>query len=198
MTAAWSFDSSAASISSSNGSVTSSSSRVSAGRHPRRPRLPVDATASTGGRVVDLLDLAPGSADDLLELDRVALAVEESLEERLLRPDQAGDPRLDPLLADEVVDVDRLLLAEPVDPADPLLEDGRVPGQLEVDHAVRGVLEVQADAAGIAGEEHAEAGVVVELDDVLGPPLLALGAGEEPGAEAAARRAGRSPPSAPA
>ena len=46
------------------------------------------------------------------------------------------------------------------------------------------MLEVQADAAGVAGEEEAEVRVVVELDDVLGPPLLPLGAGEEAGAEA--------------
>ena len=160
------------------------------GRPRRRRRRPEAAAGGERGGVVELLDPGQERAR-LLELDRVALAVEEALEERLLRADEAGDPRLDPLLADEVVDVDRLLLAEPVDPADPLLEDGRVPGQLQVDHAVRGVLEVEPDAAGVAGEEDAERRVVVELDDVLGPPLLPLGPGEEPGAEAVS--ASRSP-----
>ena len=118
---------------------------------------PADGRGGGQGRgVVELLDPRqerPG----LVELDRVAVAVEEALEERLLGADQVGDPRLDALLADQVVDVDRLLLAEPVDPADPLLEHGRVPGELEVDHAVGGALEVEPDAAGVAGEEDAEA-----------------------------------------
>ena len=154
--ATWSSDSSAASSSGSNGSATSSSSRTSAAS-ASTPSAGVRSAADGRERrgVVDLLDPRQERAR-LLELDRVAVAVEEPLEERLLRADQAGDPRLDPLLADEVVDVDRLLLAEAVDPPDPLFEDGRVPGQLEVDHAVRGVLEVQPDAAGVAGEEQAE------------------------------------------
>ena len=90
-----------------------------------------------------------------------------------------------PCSRDQVVDVDGQLLAEPVDPADPLFEDGGVPWELDVDDAVRGVLEVKPDAAGIAGEEDAEVGIVVELDDVLGAPALAFGAGEEASAEAA-------------
>ena len=106
------------------------------------------------------------------------------LKKACLVPTRPAILRLDPDLADEVVDVDGLLLAEAVDPPDPLLEDGGIPGELQVDHAVGGVLEVEADAAGVAGEEEAVVRVVVELDDVLGPPTLALGAGEEAGAEA--------------
>ena len=158
----------------------SSSATVAAS--PRRPRAPPARSSFWTLRQ---------EARRLAELDRVAVAVEEALEERLLRADQGGDPRFDALLADEVVDVDRQLLAEAVDAADPLFEHGRVPGELEVDHAVGGVLEVEPDAAGVAGEEDAKGGVVVELDDVLGPPPLAFGTGEEAGAEAAARRAGR-------
>ena len=195
-TTAWSRDSSAASISSSNGSATSSS-RLRVGE----VGILVGHVAGRcdgldGGRLVELLNLGQ-EVRRLPELDRVAVAVEQPLEERLLRADQGGDPRLDALLADQVVDVDRQLLAEAVDAADPLFEDGRVPGKLEVDHAVGRALEVQADAAGIAGEEHAEVGIVVELDDVLRPPPLAFGPGEEARAKAARRRAGRSPPSGP-
>ena len=181
--AAWSRDSSAASISSSNGSTTSSSRLASV-----EVGILVGLVAGRGdglerGRLVQLLNLRQ-EVRRLPELDRVAVAVEEALEERLLRADQGGDPRFDSLLADEVVDVDRQLLAQAVDAADPLLEHGRVPGELEVDHAVGGALQVEPDAAGIAGEEHAKVGVVVELDDVLGPPPLSLGSGEEARAEA--------------
>ncbi len=117
-------------------------------------------------RLVELLDLRQ-EARRLLELNRVALAVEEAFEERLFGSDDRCDAGFDALLADQVVDVDRQLLAQAVDPADPLLEHGRVPGELEVDHAVGGALQVQADSAGIAGEEDAEVGIIVELDDVL-------------------------------
>ena len=77
------------------------------------------------------------------------------------------------------VDVNRAALSEAVDPADSLLEHGGVPGKLDVDAGARGALQVEADAAGIGGEEHAARGVVVEVDDVLRAPLLALLAGEE-------------------
>jgi hypothetical protein len=79
----------------------------------------------------------------LLELDGVAITVEQSLEELLLGADKAGNPRLDALFADEVEDIDRLVLTQAVDPPDALLEDGRVPGQLEVDDAIRSALEVR-------------------------------------------------------
>ena len=135
------------------------------------------------GRLVQLLNLGQ-KARSLTEVDRVAVAVEEALEERLLRADQGGDPRFDALLANQVVHVDRQLLADAVDAADPLFQHGRVPGELEIDHAVGRALKVETDAAGIAGEEHAKARVVVELDDVLSPPPLSLGTGEEARAEA--------------
>ena len=106
------------------------------------------------------------------------------LKKACFEPTRAGDPRFDALLADQIVDVDRQLLADAVDAADSLFQHGRVPGKLEVDHAVGRALQVQSDAAGIAGEEHAEAGVVVELDDVLSAPPLALGTGEKAGTEA--------------
>src|SRR5262249_13713312 len=58
------------------------------------------------------------------------------------------------------------------------------PGELQVDHAIGRALEVETDAAGVAGEEDAKRRVVVELDEVLGPPPLALGTGEESGVQA--------------
>src|SRR5208282_4858836 len=116
------------------------------------------------GGVIELPD-AGEERPGLVEFDGIAVAVEEALEERLLVAHEVGDPRLDSLLANEIVDVDGLLLPQPVNPADPLLEDGRVPGELEVDHAVGGALEIQPDAPGVAGEEDSEFGIVVELDD---------------------------------
>ena len=79
------------------------------------------------GGVIELSD-AGKERPGLVELHGIAVAVEEALEERLLVAHEVGDPRLDSLLANEIVDVDGLRLPQPVNPADPLLEDGRVPG----------------------------------------------------------------------
>src|SRR5947207_2214169 len=67
------------------------------------------------------------------------------------------------------------------------LADGRVPRKLDVDARAGRALEVEAHAAGVGGEEDAARGVVVELDDVLGPALLAFLPREERGADVVAR-----------
>ena len=133
-----------------------------------------------------------------LERHLVGRAVEEPGEERPLVAHEVGDPRLDAGLADQVVDVDRAALAEPVDPADPLLEDRRVPGQLEVDAGARRALQVEPHAARVRREEDAARGIVVELHEVLRPALLAFLAGEERRPDARPARARRAWPSAPA
>ena len=74
-----------------------------------------------------------------------------------------------------------------MDPADSLLEHGGIPGKLDVDAGARGSLQVEADAAGVGGEEHAAGRVVVEVHEVLRAPLLALRAGEERRGDALAR-----------
>src|SRR5439155_12024248 len=126
----------------------------------------------------DPLD-ARQEASGTIERHLVARAVEESGEQRLLGTDEIRDSRFDPGLADQVVDVDGAVLSEAIDPADSLLEHGGVPGKLDVDARARGSLQVETDAAGVGREEHAARGVVVEVDDVLRAPLLALLAGEE-------------------
>ena len=50
-----------------------------------------------------------------------------------------------------------LLLADAVDAAEPLFEAVRVPRQVVVDHQV-GVLEVDAFAGGVGGDQHADSG----------------------------------------
>jgi hypothetical protein len=98
---------------------------------------------------------------------------------------EPGDPVLDPAGRDQVVDVDRLGLAEAEDPADALLEHRRVPREVEVDAAACGALEVEADATRVGREQDTRVGIVVERDEVLGAPPLHLLAGEERRAQAA-------------
>ena len=130
-----------------------------------------DAVASP--RVVEFLDFRQ-EIRRLLELNRVALAVEKALEECLFRSDQRGDAGFDALLADQVIDVDRQLLAKAVDTPDSLFEHRGIPWELDVDNAVGGALKVQTDAACVAGEQDAQVGVVVKLDDVLGARAAGL------------------------
>ena len=54
---------------------------------------------------------------------------------------------------------------------DPLLQLGRVPRQIEVDHDARH-LEIQAEAARIAGEEEAAERILLEAADLHPAPLL--------------------------
>ena len=89
------------------------------------------------------------------------------------------DACLDAVLSHKVVDVDGLGLADAVDAGDALFQDGEVPGQLQVDAAGRGPLEVEAHAAGVGGEEHRGGRVVVEVHDVTRAPARGLLAGEE-------------------
>ena len=72
----------------------------------------------------DALD-AGEKASGTLEGHLVGRPIEQSGEERLLGPDEIRDPRLDPRLAHQVVDVNRAALSEAVDPADSLLEHRR-------------------------------------------------------------------------
>ena len=59
---------------------------------------------------------------------------------------------LDGVGGDQVEDVDVVGLADPAEPADPLLDLHRVPGQVEVADGVR-ELEVAALAAGLGAEQ---------------------------------------------
>ena len=68
----------------------------------------------------------------------------------------------------------RLVLAPGA--GDALLEAGRVPRQVEVDHHV-GRLEVEPHAAGVGGEEEPAVGVLLEAPDLL---RGAAGCGTEP------------------
>ena len=59
---------------------------------------------------------------------------------------------LDGLVGDELVDEDRLGLAEPVDPVEALPLAGRVPGGVQQEEVV-GSGEVQSDSTGLKGEK---------------------------------------------
>ena len=56
------------------------------------------------------------------------------------------------------------LLAEPVDAADALLEPQRVPRQLDIDHQPAAVMQVQAFAGGVGGDEHIDLAVIERID----------------------------------
>src|SRR5207247_10620922 len=89
-----------------------------------------------------------------LEGHLVGRSIEQPGEERLLGPDEIRDPRLDPGLAHQVINVNRATLSKAVDPADALLEHRRVPRKLDVDTGARGTLQVETDAAGIGRAGH--------------------------------------------
>ena len=65
------------------------------------------------------------------------------------------DQRLGRVARDKVQGVDAAGLAEPIDAPDALLEPGRRPGQLEVDHPAAPRLEVQALARRVGRDQHA-------------------------------------------
>ena len=76
-------------------------------------------------------------------------------------------PFFDRALGDEVDHAHRPVLAQAMDAADPLLEHGRVPRLVEIHHR-RGVLQVQAHAAGVGRKEQPALRVFLELlDEVL-------------------------------
>src|SRR5690606_21025828 len=108
-------------------------------------------------------------------------AIEQVREDGLLLRDQVGDAGLDAVLRDQVDDVYGALLSQPIDAPDALLQHRRVPRQLEIDAAVGGALQVQANAPGVAQEQHAGARIVVKLDDGLLSQFARLGTGEEQG-----------------
>ena len=114
-----------------------------------RIRVVFDDVADCGGGLdrfgfKKLLDFCQ-EVRRLVELNGVALAVEKALEECLLGPDERGDTGFDALFRDQVVNVDGQFLADPVDAADSLFEDRWIPWELDVDDAVRGVLEIEPD-----------------------------------------------------
>ena len=72
----------------------------------------------------------------------------------------------DGVLGNQVDDLHRGWLAEPVGAGDALLEHGGIPGQVEVDDQAGG-LQVETHPAGIGGEEDATVGIIEEfLDEV--------------------------------
>ena len=84
----------------------------------------------------------------------------------------------------------RLVLAPGA--GDALFELGRVPGQVAVDDDA-GVLEVEADAAGVGAEEDAAVGIVAEGVDLAAALLLGDGAGVPGVADAVPVGPGRAP-----
>src|SRR3989449_9095530 len=80
-------------------------------------------------------------------------------------------PLINRALGREAYDLHGPCLAEAMNTADPLLQDGWIPGQVDVHHDRR-VLEVEANAARVGREERAAARVFTELVD----QVLAFGA----------------------
>src|SRR5262249_32755499 len=95
--------------------------------------------------------------------DEVELADDE-LEEVHATVEHVEDPLLGRPAGAEVDDLDRMLLADPVDPPDALFEEHRIPGKVEVDEPVA-ELEVLALAADLGADEHARVALVELLDD---------------------------------
>src|SRR6266571_8976873 len=88
------------------------------------------------------------------------------------------DVALARFLGHQVPQVADLGLADAVDPAEPLLQAVRVPGQVVVHHQVR-ALEVDALASGVGGEEHLHFGIVQKALLRLAPFLTAQAAMDE-------------------
>jgi hypothetical protein len=83
----------------------------------------------------------------------------------------------------QIVDINRPLLSQAMDAPDALLEHGGIPGQLQVDARVGGLLQIQPHAARIAEKQDRGFGVVVKIDQILGPAPQSFLAGEEHGAQ---------------
>jgi UDP-N-acetylmuramate dehydrogenase len=113
---------------------------------------------------------APDALDEarlrrLIEDHAVNFVHQEAVEERLLVLDDLPDSLLDRAAGDEVQDLNAAALPHAVHATDPLLEHRRIPRNLEIDDNRRGVLEVEAEAAGIGREEHALRGIGAEALD---------------------------------
>ncbi len=123
------------------------------GRHGGRngPRHPVDRLHEA---------FQPGAAEEDLALATVENAHEHGLLERQDRQHAV----LDCPLRDEVHHADGPVLAQAVNPADPLVQYRGVPGQVHV-HDRRGILQVQTDAAGVRRKEHATLRILFEPGD---------------------------------
>ena len=126
---------------------------VASGCGPTRGSASVSASASP---------IAPATCSTLfmncdklraLQEDLARAAVEHAGEERLLEGQHRQHALLDAALADEVDHLHAARLAHAVHAADALLQHGRVPRQVHVDHHRRGMLQVQAHAAGVGGQE---------------------------------------------
>ena len=93
-------------------------------------------------------------------------AIENACEQRFLELQHAEHPFFDRSLRDEVDDLDRLLLPQPMHPADALLQHGRIPGQVHVDDDRR-ELQIQADATRIGRQKQPALRIVAESIDEL-------------------------------
>ena len=109
-----------------------------------------------------LLHPAPGC-----QVDFVNVGVEHSREQLLLLVDDLQHPLLDSVFHHQVDDVDGLLLADAMGPANVLLQLGRVLWQVHVDDHV-GRLQVQPQAPSVGGDKHLAVGVLMEaVNDTL-------------------------------
>ena len=122
--------------------------RAAARERPRRPRAwprgwPPWPTPTVFHELVE-----PAAAQEHF----LFAAVQHAREQRLLELEHLQHAFLDGALGHEVDHPHRLLLPQPMHPADALLQHRRVPGQIHVDHHV-GVLQVQPDAAGVGGQK---------------------------------------------
>ena len=153
------------------------------GPRPMRSSSPVDedraslvderhAAAST-----ELSESDDGGADRVeVELAEpvVGAAGDDLLGQLALRVEQLVDPLLERRRADEAVDEDVLVLAEPVGAVGRLLLDGGVPPAVEVEDVVRGGQVEAAPAGANRDHEHRRpVGVGERLDE-----LVALSRGE--------------------
>ena len=109
-------------------------------------------------------------------LGEVPPAVEHAVGEPLLVGEEGDHPVLDGALAHQGEDADgaRLVLAPGA--GDALLQAGRVPREIEVDHHV-GRLEVEPHASGVGGEEEPAGGILLEAADLVAAPRQRHGAG---------------------
>ena len=60
--------------------------------------------------------------------------------------------------------VHRTLLAQPIDPADALLEAQWIPRQLDINHQAASVVQIQPLARGIGRNQHIDAAAIERID----------------------------------
>ena len=89
-----------------------------------------------------------------LDVRQLRLEAGQRLAEEPERLEEPHDVRADPAGRTEVHDLHRDAPADAIEPADPLLHDRRVPGQVE-QHEAAAELEVAALAAAFGGDEQA-------------------------------------------